>query len=517
MKQRKIIKYISGFLGCVLLAGGISVLPAQAGASNIVVDSSSFETTLDNSLWNSADNDVLVENSVLVFPKESTDTTSLIAKTNAKNSEYSDELVSAEATMNLKGIPNEETFVFALGLASLEAEMEEPGNVEIHFTNNEGVKASVVVYDLEGEKMVMVEPVSCGAGESVKVKATISSERVLNVSINGKPICNAELPVSGEGRVGFLQTGSCEVKVMDVRIVTHEYDRPENCDIYEDFENAAINKNLLTSKVVIASSGYVEQGAFIDEIDGNRAFRFKNSGVTYLGTLYQYSNFELTFDMVYLQRTAVKDEEGNVISPANANFAISFGDEAADYKGYGYNTSTDLLIFEKGSGVRSLNTGVSGSAKDKGYPICASDCNKKFSVRVSMIDSVVTVGVKWIEETEFTEILRYQVSERTPLGYVHLWTTSAPANFAIDNLSIVNKDEDANLIEVEYESAQLQKPEDFDYEPLQYMYEEKVSKGEKEFNPYLFIPIVGILCVVVFATTFVITKRRRGGDTDAKK
>lgn len=518
MKQRMVRKYVLGFLACMLAAGSISVLPAQAGASNIVVDKSSFESTLDTSLWNNPDNDILVENGTLVFPKESTSTTALIVKASAKKNKYQTELASAEATMNLTKVPANQTFALALGLSSLEAEMGEPGNVEIQFTNNGGLKAGIVVYDDGGEAVTLVSPTSCGSAANVKVKAAISAEQVLTVSLNGKQIVSKELPVSGEGRIGFLQTGSCEVTISDVRIVTHEYDRPENCNVYEDFEKESLNKNVLTSKMFTAATGYDPMRTLIDEIDGNRAFRFQNSGATYIGSTYQYSNFELTFDVVYLQREPIMNEEGDVVCPMSGNFCVSFGDEAADYTSWGYLTSTDLLVFDKSSNVNSKNTGVKGSASEKGYPIYDPECDKKFSVRVSMIDSVVTVGVKWIEEEKFTEILRYQVSERTPTGYVHIWTTSAPVNFAIDNLSIVNKDQDPNLIEVEFASAKLVKPDDFDYQPLEYVYAPETDEEEqKGFNKYLLIPIVAGVCVVALAVTAVVTKKRKKGNTDAEK
>lgn len=517
MKQRMSRKYLLGLLACVLTAGSISVLPVQAGASSLVVDKSSFESTLDTSLWNNQDNDILIENGILVFPKESTSTTSLIVKASAKKNQYQSELVSAEATMNLSGIPADQTFALAMGLSSLESEMGEAGNVEIQFTNNGGLKAGVVAYDDEEEAITLADPVSVGSASNVKVKAVITSEQVLTVSLNGKQIANKTLPVSGEGRVGFLQTGSCEVQLTDVRIVTHEYNRPENCNVYEDFEKESINKNTLTSKMFTAATGYDPMRTLIEDMDGNRVFRFENSGASYLGSMYQYSNFELTFDVVYLLREPILNEEGDMLCPMSGNFCVSFGDEAADYASWGYLTSTDLLVFDKSSNVNSKNTGHKGSASEKGYPIYSPDCDKPFSVRVSMIDSVVTVGVKWIEEENFTEILKYQVSEKTPTGYVHIWTTSAPANFAIDNLSIVNKDQDPNLIEVDFASAKLVKPDDFDYQPLEYVYAPETDREETGFNKYLLIPIVAGACAVVLTATVVITKRRKKVDTDAEK
>lgn len=493
------------------------VLPAQAGASNIVVDNSSFREKLDTSVWNNPADDVMAENGVLVFPKESTESTALITKTNAKKISYGNELVSAQATMNLSGVPSGETFALALGLSSLESELEEDGNIEVRFTNQGGMKVSLVVME-DVEENVLVQPVSCGSAGKVTVSAVISSDSVMKLSVNGKQLYNAKLPVTGEGRVGFLQSGSCQVKVTDVKIITHEYDRPENCDIYEDFEGESINRNLLTAKMINVSTGYEHSRMLIEEMNGNRVWRWDHSGHAYLGTMYQYSNFEMTFDVVYLQRTTERAEDGTVIIPQNANFAVSYGDEASDYGSgtYGYLTSTDMLLFGTGSTISSFRTDHSESAKDKGYPFYATDCNKNFTVRVSMIDSVLTVGMKWQEEKNFTEVFRYQPSEKTPTGYIHIWTTSSPANFAIDNLSIVNKDESPNLVEVEFNSAVMVRPDDYKDEPLQYVYapEKDADKESKSFNLYLLIPIVATVCLGALGVTLAITKK--GGSKDEK-
>lgn len=508
MRRRGILKHISFLLVSMLVVGSIHVLPAKAGSSSVVVDSSSYEKELDTSLWNSPNNDVQVQDGTLVFPNESTDTTSLITRVNARISEYHDELVSAEAAMQFNELPEGETFVLAFGLASVEALMGEPGNVEIHFTNNGGLNVSVKAYNDDGEAVTVAEPTACGAVSStIKTKASISTDNVLTLTVNGKQICSAEIPCTGEGRVGFLQTGSCGVKVSDVRIVCYEYDRPENTDIYEDFEKEAINTNTLTARMVYASSNFAPSGMLIEEIDGNRALRFQNSGPSYVGTTHQYSNFEMTFDVVYLQREVKMDEEGNIVIPKSDNFAVSFGDEAADYTSYGYETSTDMLIFEAGSTVRSLNTENVGYAIDKGYPFYAADCDKDFTVRVSVIDSIITVGIKWIEEENFTEIMKYQVSETTPTGYVHIWTSALTANFAIDNLSIVNKDKDANLVEVDYESALVTAPADYDYKPMEYVYSDEVTEDD-DFNLYLVIPAVAALCVVTLGIALLVKKSR---------
>lgn len=517
MKHKGFIKYIT-VLMCIMCIANVSILPVQAGASKIVVDKKSFKGKLDTSLWNDINGDVTVENNTLIFPKKSTKSTGLISTVNAKISSYHDYLVRATVDMQFLQLPANEKFVLAFGLGSIEASMGEAGNVEVQFTKNKGLEVAVVTYSDAEEPITVLKGMSCGNAQNVKVEAAITTKDVLILKVNGKKICEKELQVTGEGRVGFLQTGSCAVTIRDLKIETYEYDRPENCDVYEDFEQGAININALTSRMVYPNMTYAPSAVFIDKMEDNQVFRFKNCAMSYIGTMYQYSNFEMTFDVVYLQREHEMDEEGNIVTAKNGNFAVSFGDEMQDYSTYGYLTSTDLIVFEPGSTVSSLNTDNMASAAKKGYPYYEANCNRKFSVRVSVIDAVVSVSMKWLEEDKYTKILEYQVSDKTPTGYVHLWTTGEVANFAIDSLRIVNKDQDPNTVEAEYQSSLVTAPEDYQYEPLKHVYKE--NEARETFNPYIIIlPLAG-LCVLAVVIALVTNKRtgcREDGEAHEKK
>ena len=519
MKQR-IRQLTMLLLSAVLVGSNLVALPVEAGSSAIVVDESSYQTELSSALWNNPDSDVVVDNGTLIFPNESTDLTRLITKTTAKQNEKNKNLVNANATIQFTSLPTDQTFVLALGLASVEAMMEEPGNIEIGFTNNGGIKASVTVYDMDGEAEELVENVACGAvGSAMSVEAVITSEKVLAVIVNGKEICNEEISVSGEGRVGFLQTGSCGAKVSDVKIMTYRYDNPENINVTEDFESGNFNINAWSSKMINSSYYYVPSGTEIVQMDGNYVFKFTNTGTTYIGNKYQYSNFELTFDVPYLQRQNECDEEGNIIVPKCDNFAVSFGGEVAEpVNTGGYTNATDLIIFQGSSSVTSYNTKKSASAAEAGYPYFSSDCDKGFSVKISVIDSIITVGMKWIDEETFTDVFTYQVTEETPLGYVHIWTTASVANLAIDNLKIENKDIDPVLTEVEFKDGKIDKPEDFNYQPMERIYKEA---DKDTFNWYLIIIPVGAVCAIAIVATAITkkikTKKKEGGMVHEKE
>ena len=509
MKRNCIKKHIVGLLAGVLLVGNMAVMPADAGSSNLIVDRSSFKEELDIALWNATDERVTAENGKLVFSAESKRSTALISKTIATNTGYHDKLVSFEATMNLGGIAAGETFVAALGLGSIEAVMGEPGNVEIQFKNDGGVKMSVVAYDLDGNATELVAPRA--AGSRANMKAVISAEGVLTVTLGGSRVCSEKLPASGEGRVGFLQSGACAVAVDDVKIVAHRYDRPENTDIFEDFERESINANTLTAKSLIPSYAYTPYGMGIQEFDGSNGMIFQNLACGYLGTLHKYSNFEITFDVVYLQRASELDEEGTILVPQSDCIVVSFGDEAEDYNDWGYTTSPDAVVFDAASNVYSMHLTDPQprvNAGDKGYAFASPECEKDFTIRVSVIDGVVTTSMKWVGEDTFTEILKYKVSDATPLGFVHIWAAGSNNNFAVDNVRIINKDIDPNTVSLDFKSALYETPEDFKYEKIGFEYRDAKEEDKGlEFTPYMLIPAIAVVCVVAFGIVCLISKK----------
>ena len=505
MKQRKFLKSVSVLFAAILLAGSISVLPADAGSSSFVVDSSTFEKELDAGTWNNPDGDIVVKDGALVFPKESTDTTSLITKMNAKISEKHKNLIDADITMQLTELPKGEKFMIAFGLASVEALSGEAGNVEIEFENNGGLKAGAVAYDDAGDKVVLAKPVACGSvGSDLNVDIAITTSGVLDVKVGGKQICKKELPVSGEGRFGFLQTGKCAAKVTKLNVVSYAYETPENPNVFEDFEDGYMDTNTLTHYVFNRNAAYNPSYCGVEEMDGNKVFRFRNAGDMYFGTLYEYSNFELTFDVIGMQRVDEVNEDGDVTAPKNAHVCVAFGGEAADYTDYGYVQSTDLLIFDSPSRLVSFNTNTVQDLASLGYDFTNVECDKDFSIQVKMVDSWVTVGFKWIDEKKFTEVMKYQPSTETPTGYVQIWTASNLANFSIDNFSIKNLDEDAKTIEVEPGQFVIEKPADFDYKPLEYVY--RPAEKDGGFNLYYIIAIVAGVCVLALVLTAVIKK-----------
>lgn len=483
---------IAIILSCMVMPS----LPVNAGSNILVLDSSSLE---NSAKWNNVSGDVVVEGEKLIFPNDSTDQTKFITKIETEKDSFFEELATAECSLKLTQLPAGQKFILAFGLSSIEAESGESGNVELIFTNESGIKASVLAYGEDGTAITICEPISAGLSlnKTATVKAKITTDQCVEVYINSKKICTGDLPVDGEGRFGFLQTGECGAEITNLAVSYYKYDRPENTNIKEDFEKDSLNKAVLTAGKSIGGGTVA-----VEEYNGGQVLNFKNVEVAYLGTKHQYSNFEMTFDVPYIRTTPEYDANGNVKYTATGNFGISFGCEQSSwYAQYGYTFATDLVVFE-GQSVYSYNQRDLYRAK---HPYWQEE--EGFSVKITVVDGTVTAFGKWLEETEYQTLLSYELPEGTPTGYVHFWIP-VRANMAIDNVVINNLDDNPSLTEVEYQSAEVMVPANAEYVPFERVYASETDEEEQEGLWYLWLPgasvILGASALIV---TVVISKK----------
>ena len=500
-------------LAGVVLMGSLSVLPASAGSTTIRINKDSYQDGLDSTVWHDADGDIEIEQGNIVFPDNSTESTKLITKTDVVKIEQLDTMVSASFDLKFSSLPEGETFAFGMGLSSLEAVTGEEGNIEIDFTNQGGLKAGVSVFETADEATKPAQDQSVGSiGSTLKVEAVLSSQGKLTVKINGTVLCDTEVSVAGEGSVGFLQSGSCGAAVSNLEIDLYQYDRPQNCDIYEDFEDGDFNSSLLGSKMTRSSSCdncYLA----VEEYNGNQVLMFKNVGKGYIATKYQYSNFEMTFDMPYLQRVEEKDEEGNVVTAMLTFFGVSFGgdvggsDDNVDFTG-----ASDLLLFS-GYDSQGWNNKRQGVKLTK-HLYREADCTKTPTFRISVVDGTVTAQIKYSDEADsaYETMISYTM-DSTPTGYIAIWAPSEIASsFAIDNISIKNLDRDPNLTEVGKTSSKWTIPADYEYTPTEkvYRYTEEEKDESRWYLPILFVAGACVIAIGATAGVTCVVKKRKG-------
>lgn len=499
---------------CAILIGSVQVgtLHVQAGSSDIVVNNTSFATELDSTTWNAPNADVNVENGKIVFSKDSTAETRLITRKGATKTEYYDELFNTSYTLKLSALPADQKFIVAYSLLTAESYAEENGNFEVVFTNNGGVKVSVRAFGDDGTEQVLVDKANCGikVGSAFTMSVSATKDMKTKVVVNGKTVYHAVAPISMEGRMGFMQSGNCAAEIQTVNIVSHAYERPENANIVEDFEKGSMDKNTLTS-IMTRNLGFFPAGIYVEEYNGSNVLMFNNVSQGFFGTRYQYSNFEVSFDIPYVLRKNIVDEDGNVSALAHGNFVLGIGDESDVYSNYGYQQSAEALVISPDS-ISSFThgkDGVSVQLAGKGY--YDQQKNEGYSVKVSVVDTQIKVYVKALGATKYDEVLNYKVGQATPLGYVHIWSTGL-SNFAIDNFKLTNLDKDANVLDLEYEAATIKPEADWEYKEREVVYlDEVLDKGDKTateeqgFKWSMLLVYGGIAGVVILATCTVVT------------
>lgn len=498
-------KWIIPAIVAALLTGSLFGSPVFAGSSQSVTDESSYRKEINGAVWSNMDDDVVVKGDSLVFPENSTESTKLITKTLAKNNRLCDYVFKMQADISFSKLPSGETFALAFGLKNTRANLGDAGNVELRFQNKNNLSMSVVCIDEDHNESVLVKSVSLGTiASSVSLSVRLKTDQTLTVKAGNKLILNKKIATNGEGRIGFIQSGSCGAAVRNIKLYTYSYSQPENCNMEEDFEQGYFNANYFQSELVTqATNGTDKSYIAIEEYEDKNVLMFRNVGTGYLSTKMQYSNFEMTFDVPYIQRTDVMNEDGTVAVPTSDCFAIVIGAESNSTLDSG--NSSEMIVFY--SDVVWLYFQDERFSTDV-FDFMNPKETRAFSIKISLIDSVLKIFMKWENENRWILVGKTEIQMAD--GYIQIADPStAASNFAIDNLKIVNKDTEPNLKEVEYKSAKLNVPDDWDYTPIALHYEQTSEAETTEKTWYFLIPVVAGVCVIGVGITFALVRRKR--------
>ena len=475
MRQRKVSGIL--ILALVLVIGFlVPAKEAEAGESITMLNSGSIK---DVTCWYCPNEDVLTDNGVLTFTDKSTEDTKFISRVTVEANKDNPEFLVMECQVKLKQLPAGEKFVLGMGLKRIETSLGEANNIEITFINDGGLKVGVYAYEKRDNPVTIMEPKSCGAsiGQTVTVRASISGDQIFKLAVGGKQVCSKEIPVSGSGRVGFLQSGNCVADISGISMKAYKYERPENTNVSEDFEDGLdiskidiVNTNKSGITLVKPSRVAVEEYK-----EGNSALMFVNAPGYYFTTKYPYSNFEMTFDVPYLrlEKELYEDDgEGYFYS-----FGVLYGMSTNANSGFWATDATDAIVFDRYGNVMSAK-------REEFQNILEShkfwDEFKPISVKLSVVDGVVTLGIKWVSEKAYTTLATYTLESGSPTGYIRFAVPDLGSG-SIDNLKIMNLDEKPNLIETEYKNGivNFDEVEDAAYEPFERVYAEVEDEEDK--------------------------------------
>ena len=486
------------------------VVLAQAGTVEKNV-SMIVDGQLNSTDWFDAEDSTYVENGLLILPSDSTISTRVISKIIAQQDAVNEVMFEVSAKLQITQLAENDKFIFAMGLDSIEALSQEAGNIQIEITNKSGLQFSLVAYDENGQPQTLVAPKSAGIalGKDFTLAVVATADNQVKVSVNGKTVCTAKVDGNLEGRVGFLQEGACGAKIASCEASFTKYERPENTNIFEDFEQDIYNKNWFTTNF-ISSVRYPAYVA-VESLDGNNVLMFHNAKLTYFGTKYAYSNFQLTFDVPYYLRNMIKDENGNLLAAPTAEFLVSVGDDAVDFNSFGYATSVEAIRFTKDTvhGMNHTPEKFRANYGDKGY--FDMNSNEGFSVLVRMVNGYLEVGFKALDAEKYDIVTKtYYEDFRT--GYIKIWSVN-DANFAIDNFKLTNLDDNGNVIDVGFQGATITQ-DDFDYQPAEPVFrpvEDGQAENKTDWTPVLFTAVgcAGLLLLSVIVKACLAKKGKK--------
>lgn len=490
-----------GVAGAGLLPNAVT---AKAGSSEVYIASS---TSIDDTSIISGDflttGKVAAENGKAKFNTLS-EKEKLTTKTKAFNlKEYGvTTLLDFSSTLNFSSFAEDGNFSMAFGLNNLKNETgaEDSFAVKVNYDSaSKKFSIGVSEYTKDGEISVYASTVigAIKINRDVTFKVFVDTDCNLTVSVlptgassETKLVSGYGLNVNPEGYISYVSSGRNEITLSDPQILVYEYDAPETIDYTETFDKNGYNSNVFysasTASPITPSSLSVENGAL----------RFKNTAAAYISTRYKYSNFELSFDITDMARTATFDDNGNVVSLINSWFGIAFGvnsiDEPPDTTTR-YSTWLQLgrvvpgvENFVKPANVHYLlwdNNGNWNNVTDPQYMTDFNPWSTKYdgeviNVKFAVTDGLVELFMKIDGDPDWGEPYFTYDFGKVKTGYVRIFTAGNTGietkgieyndvgNFTIDNLSIKDTDhENAKTLlpTPEYKSNLWGKTPDYDY------------------------------------------------------
>ena len=389
-------------------------------------------------------------------------------------------------------------FYVVFGLNKVNATMSQGICSAISFYDNGANKIAAKIINKNGVEETTLEEISgvFEYNDNLKLDITVKTDGKVYLSVNNVKYLDYdnETACRSVGYFGFAQSAGSGVKITytDEGLYTSVYDTPENADVDEDFEDGFDANRLYVNNNEMRQGYYKPEGMFCE--DG--VLKFSNlTSYGFVSTCYEFSNFEMSFDIPHLQRKCVLDDDGNIIVPAsNYWFGICLGAPNLDNPHYAITTSVMILftpIYTAGEPT-GLCLQLLDNYKEKYSKYLSDEDNfwltknaydeygreRTVNMHVVMEDGKLTCEFKWNNKSTYHKILDEFDLHYTPYGYVQIHgqgndATSiskndslAGSSFWIDNLKVKNTDENANKIspdDLVKRSNSIKTDEDYDY------------------------------------------------------
>lgn len=337
MIMKKVKKTIAPLLCSMLFLIGapLSNIDATAGSSiNYIMSKASVSGSSINQGDFFVEGAVYAKENKIVFDEKSEKTASIISKSSAINyKEFGiEELFSLTLKMNVEEIVSGGKIALAFGLKRSRDSVGAKDSAEIYMTYDGGLYLGVNEYKESDKPTVICESrkyslFSLNSVLTFNLKVDVNGKIYLSVVCNGKEVkilSGKSLSVDASGSMGVVSVSTEDERnkftISSMEAISYTYDVPQTVDHYiETFEDKGYNANMFYSQSWL--SPFSPSGMYLE--DGQLVFR--NTGPCYFSTKEVYSNFELKFDIPFLAREALYDEEGNITQLISNWFMIGFG------------------------------------------------------------------------------------------------------------------------------------------------------------------------------------------------
>ena len=529
----------------------IPVNRAEAGSSKSYVLS---QATIDGETINSGDlmveGGVYGKNDKIVFDSTKVKENSYITATtiinNLRNSGVEMLFTSSfDVSINSFAKSQNSEISFMFGINSIRNVRNGRDCFKVIFTENADGGIDVEIVEVPEDKTaaenVVVEKRRATTliyGESFNLTVNADTDRNISLSIDGINVLkNYKTSIDPTGYFSVYSAGKNDFTLSNMEMIAHTYIVAENCDYVETFDNGEYNANIFYSESIALN--YTPSRLSVNEEVG--ALEFLNTHEAYISTIYQYSNFELEFDLFDLVSDEVKDENGTVIKPVSSRIGIGIGENYKTTVPSMEHNDTWLLMWgdrPSGSCYKMLDNFV-----DRCDPKSMSEFDlwdsefikgRKVNVKYSSLDGYVQLFLKFDGEYPYKETDKeYDAKEKeyydykcyfdcdvgkSNKGHIKIFSYGT-VNYKIDNLSIRNTDYESvrqtlTKEEVGFKTNKRPKTPDFDYENRtddDDLLKNSIAKEDAEgscsatFTESIVAPVVA---VVVMAVAVYVRRKR---------
>lgn len=383
-------------------------------------------------------------------------------------------------------------FGLAFGLQTSNTEIASKNSVFVYIQetvdgNDKALSLGVKVYDQKGNKSDCITPIdieelfSTDRQRTFRLGVIVDENGGIKILIDDFVLTEkSDAGLDFAGYVGLGQTAVNEWSVENFIVTGISNYAPRTTDITEDFYNDEFNVNQLYTYAYV---NYADD-CYLKPIDGR--MQFKNVSTAYMSTQYQYSNYELTFDLCDIQREPEYDQNFKVLTPVSNKIGITlYSSDAKTHTSKGVfmelrpenwtNTSsaesTKVVIVKDGVELYSETLSGQFHLWDKSFN------GKVFNVKITLTDGVVTLFLKLSNNVGYEQAFTFDLGGASQ-GYVKLYASgtsksmqvesdfseSLVSTFSIDNFAISNNDyENTADVIVDFKSNKNPGMDHYDY------------------------------------------------------